>query len=239
MKTKLKTFIQKFQTMSILFAVLLCAGIVFVGVMAQGGKNVSASTSSMVKVAKLSEKNKKARKAYQKLLAKKEFQRTKEKKFTYAVIDLDGNGIDELFIDSGGNCMANMYYQLYTFQKGKVKKLLEIYRVPFIVYEDGTLRYYMGHMDHIEDTYYKLKNGTLHKLMRLYGFWPDSIPKSKRKNAEYNGNMYWTIRKVGKKQVSYDDCQKWIQKFQTKHKTIKVKYYKNTVNNRKSLCKQV
>ncbi len=95
----------------------------------------------------------------------------------------------------------------------------------------------MGHMDHIEDTYYKLKNGTLHKLMRLYGFWPDSISKSKRKNAEYNGDMYWTIRKVGKKQVSYDDCQKWIQKFQTKHKTIKVKYYKNTVNNRKSLCK--
>lgn len=87
-------------------------------------KIVSAESQKKVKPAKLSKKNKKARKAYQELLEKKKFKRTEHNKFTYARIDLDSDGVDELLIDSGGDCNGNMHYLLYTFKKGKVKKLL-------------------------------------------------------------------------------------------------------------------
>jgi len=237
------------QNDRVLHSILLLAMIVsmlLVGVSALTVRAANANTSSnsmkasikTVKTAKLSKKNKKARKAYQRLLAKEQFRRTESNKFSFALIDLDGDGIDELLVDSGGDCMANTYYELYTFQKGKAKDLLGVGRVPFVVYEDGTLEYDMGHMDHIEYSYYKLKNGTLRKRMQLYGFWPDSISESERKNAEYAEGMYWTIRKIGKKAVSYDDCQKWMEKFQSSHTMMKVKYYKNTAKNRKLMTER-
>ena len=103
--------------------------------------NDMLASKKTVTTAKLSKKNKQARKAYQKLLAKKEFKRTESTKFTFALIDLDGDGIDELLVDSGGDIMADMFYQLYTFKEGKVKELLNVARVPFDVYEDGTVEY--------------------------------------------------------------------------------------------------
>ena len=74
----------------------------------------------------------------------------------------------------------------------------------------------MGHMGSMENSYYKIKSGTLHKRMQMYGLC-DSISKKE------------------KKKVSYDDCQKWMKNFTASHKKIKVKYYKNTAKNRKSM----
>lgn len=226
---------REMRKLSILLLLIMFAGTMSAGANVRETKIVRAESQKKVKPAKLSKKNKKARKAYRELLAKKKFKRTEYNKFTYALIDLDSDGIDELLIDSGGNCMANMYYLLYTFKAGKVKELLCVCRVPLIVYEDGTLEYCMGHMSSVENSYYKMKNGTLHKRMQMYGLWPDSISKKQKKKAEYAAGMYWTTKRIGKKKVSYDDCQKWMKKFTASHKKIKVKYYKNTAKNRKSM----
>ena len=88
----------------------------------------------------------------------------------------------------------------------------------------------MGHMGSMENSYYKIKSGTLHKRMQMYGLC-DSISKKEKKKAEYAAGMYWTTKKIGKKKVSYDDCQKWMKNFTASHKKIKVKYYKNTAKN--------
>lgn len=224
---------KEIRKLSILLLLIMLAGTLSAGANVRKTKIVSAESQKEVKTAKLSKKNKKARKAYRELLAKKKFKRTEYNKFTYALIDLDSDGIDELLIDSGGNCNGNMHYLLYTFKKGKVKKLLCVYREPFIVYEDGTLEYSMGHMATMEYCYYNIKNGTLHKRMQMYGLWPDCISKKEKKKAEYADGMYWTKKKIGKKKVSYGDCQKWMKNFESSHKKIKVKYYKNTAKNRK------
>ena len=92
----------------------------------------------------------------------------------------------------------------------------------------------MGHMGSMENSYYKIKSGTLHKRIQMYGLC-DSISKKEKKKAEYAAGMYWTTKKIGKKKVSYDDCQKWMKNFTASHKKIKVKYYKNTAKNRKSM----
>ena len=187
----------------------------------------------------MSNKNKKSRKAYKAFLEKKKFKRTKYNKFKYALIDLDNNGIDELLIDSGGTAMGNKDNFVYTFKNGKVKKLLEAYRVPFSVYEDGTLEYGMGHMGSMEISYYKIQNGSVHKLLQMYGeMGYKNISKSKRENAEFQDDFYWWSKKIENKKVSYADCQEWIKNLQSTQKLVKLKYYKNTKKNRKSMLKK-
>ncbi len=197
------------------------------------------NSSKKIKTAGLSKKNKTARKAYKTFLEKKKFKRTKYNKFKYALIDLDNNGMDELLIDSGGTSMGNQYNSVYTFKNGKVKKLLEGYRVPFSVYEDGTLEYVMGHMGSMEISYYKIQNGSVHKLLQMYGeMGYKNISKSKRENAEFQDDFYWWSKKRENKKVSYADCQEWIKNLQSTHKLVKLKYYKNTKKNRKSMLKK-
>lgn len=197
------------------------------------------SSSKKIKTASLTKKNKKARKAYKAFLEKKKFKRTKDKKFKYALIDLDNNGIDELLIDSGGAYMAVKNNSLYTFKNGKVKKLLEVCRVPFSVYEDGTLEYGMGHMGSMEISYYKIQNGSVHKLLQMYGeMGYKNISKSERKNAEFQDEFYWWSKKIENKKVSYADCQEWIKNLQSTQKLVKLKYYKNTTKNRNSMLKK-
>lgn len=63
----------------------------------------------------------KGKKAYQRFLAKEEFKRTKQNKFTYALIDLDSDGIDELLIDSVAIAPE---YALFAIKNGKSKEVI-------------------------------------------------------------------------------------------------------------------
>lgn len=192
-----------------------------------------------VEAAKLSKKNKKARKAYQALLEKKKFKRSSTSKFKYALINLDSNGIDELVIDSGGTFSAAQFCQLYTYKNGRVKKLAEIPFVPFAVYTDGTVESFYGHTGYIEQKCYRLKNGSLKKLLEMEGNSNyQYLSQKQKKNAEYGDGWYWYIRKIGGKTSSYEACQKWFEKFGSSHKKLKLKYYANTAGNRKAMLKK-
>lgn len=200
---------------------------------------INSKNSRTVKPAKLSRKNKQARKAYKKLLEKQIYKRTKDQKFRYTLIDLDNNGIDELLLDSNSSTSAGQYNRLYTYKNGKVKKLLQIPFVTFIVYTDGTLESFWGHTGYIENKFYKLKNGTVKKqLVMEGGISSPGAGKKPKKNIEYRDGYYWSLKKIGNKNASYAACQNWIKKFTSTHKKLNLKYKNNTNKNRVSMLKR-
>lgn len=200
-------------------------------------------TSKTVKAAKLTKKNKKARKAYKKLLEQRRYQKSERVNPMYALIDLDNNGIDELIIDTDGVYAAGQVNEVYTYKNGKVKKMAEVPFVPFKVYTDGTFQSYYGKGEYIECIYYRLKNGSIKKSMEMTGYQApeNSIPESlKTKNGEYDdyGVNYWRVKKINNKNVSYAACKKWMEKFDSTHKELKLKYRRNNKKNRSTMLKR-
>lgn len=189
-----------------------------------------------VKAAELSKKNIEARKVYKALLEKNKFN-SDYNNISYALTDLDNNGIDELFI-LNNRAAGGAHSELYIFKNGNAKKIVDTERVPLIVYTDGTVEYCMGYQDTFIDIYYKIKNGVVHKPLEMYGSDATFLTESQKKNAESNdGSVYWRSTKIKNRNVSLIDCNEWIENFETKHEELELEYYANTSENRASMLK--
>ncbi len=193
-------------------------------------KMSSSTKAQSVTATKLSAENKRARKAYGVILEDELYRRAADRKVEYALIDLDNNGIDELFVNVVGNCSADYYNAVYAFKDGAAKLLVDIPFVQFQVYTDGTFSDCYGHTGYVEEKYYRVKDGSLITLLETEGHI-----ESSKTGKDYTK---WYLKKIGDKDVSYVACRKWIEKFQASHKEMKLPYKDNTSSNRASMLEK-
>ena len=76
-----------------------------------------------------------------------------------------------------------------------------------------------------ENKYYKIKNGSLEKLLEMEG----------DNNLFGSTGVKWYLTKIGNKNASEAACQKWIKKFESSHKQLTLSYKDNTDENRNSM----
>lgn len=178
-----------------------------------------------VGTAKLTAKNKEARKAYQAVLREGQHIQMSYRQVKYALIDLDSDGIDELFIEILGSSASVYTFPVYTFKGGRAIKLIENPHEGFVVYTDGTFCSVYGMAGYGENKYYKIKNGSLEKLLEMEG----------NNNLFGSTGVKWYLTKIGNKNALEAACQKWIKKFESLHKQLTLSYKDNTDENRNSM----
>lgn len=184
---------------------------------------------------------------YKSILSKSDYKWTKDtswnpdvnktKNYRFAVYDVNGDGVKELFLNNTAAASADGYVSVLTCKNGKIKKLAP--DMDYIVYKkSGIVQASYGHMGVERDTYYQLKNGKWVK--KASGIQTDNNQLGEDSSKVlYKGKDYsYTECKVAGRDVSYKKYSSYLKKL-LKHdtKTVKLKYYKNTAANRSKYLK--
>lgn len=174
---------------------------------------------------------KKAKKAYQKFLANGSYQWTqfqgnaghqKASTYSFALGDINGDKVPELFVTNNNTYYAAGYSRVYTYYKGKVKLAGKLSVPPKKIYTKGHVLYFKDqHTGGYWGTYFKLKNG---KLQAKAGWTATDYP---------NGKYHYTGFTVNGKKVSHAAYKKYVAKLtKNSKKTTGFTYHKNTAANR-------
>jgi hypothetical protein len=122
----------------------------------------------------------------------------------YAFYDINGDGVDELVVDNEDYLWIDkrIEYTVYTFYKGKIKKLLTTEAWLYVWKKTGTILNQGGHGGVGFDKYYKIKKGKAVKVAQKYSY---------RDYAD--GESYiWTHKyKVNNKSVKAPVYNKYIK----------------------------
>lgn len=189
--------------------------------------------------------NKKALKAYEKLLSKKSYKwssasyENKTKNFKFCVIDVNKDGIKDLLLQNDSACHASGYYKLLTYHNGKVKCLLtadniEVYK------KAGIVATSYASTGTVIGRYYKVKNGkTIEKAsFKATDTKEYAVPKVKHKTSgDYP--IYYYSCKINNKEVSYKKYNRQLKKLlkKSKSKATKLEYHTNVKTNREAYIK--
>ena len=188
--------------------------------------------------------NKKACAAYSKMLSKKTMPWAESpgavstKKVKFACKDINKDGVKDLVVYNPEAFDYEGFYRIYTFKKGKVKRVGSYYDVR-VCRNKNFFESSRAHMDNEEYTYYRLgKNGKAKKLA-AYKTQMMSRPNAKVAKTKYiNGDIpvYYYACKVNGKSVSYNKCMKTIKSLKKGSKDT-LKYRANTAKNRAKYLK--
>ncbi len=186
--------------------------------------------------------NTKACKAYAKMLSKSTFKwvdtTVRSRSLKFACQDINKDGVKDLVVYNPEAFDYEGFYRIYTFKKGKVKRVGSYYDVR-VCRNKNFFESSRAHMDNEEYTYYRLgKNGKAKKLA-AYKTQMMSRPNAKVAKTKYiNGDIpvYYYACKVNGKSVSYNKCMKTIKSLKKGSKDT-LKYRANTAKNRAKYLK--
>lgn len=200
-------------------------------------KVVTASTnvSASAEPAFAKSANTKACKAYKEFLSKKTMKwgnsAINPRTLRFACQDINKDGVKDLVLYRKDSFTAEGYFQIYTYAKGKLKRIgtyqsVRVYRNKNFFISD-TERMGYGHF-----TYYRLgKNGKVKKLAS-FDYLMMEEPKSYDKVVVRDGiPFYYYGCKVNGKRVSYETCMAEVKSLKKGAKST-LKYHKNTAANR-------
>lgn len=188
--------------------------------------------------------SKKAMEAYRQLLSKKQYQWTEDvnefsvntnltKSLKFYCADINGDGVKELFLQNTVASWAAGYIKVFTFKKGKVRCVLDSHDIQ-IYKKTNAIKSSESHTGAYYVTYYKLskKNNLVEKLscagtdMKEYA---NPIKHIEKVSDDFK--IYYTSYQVNKKEASYKAYKK-KEKELIKYGVKKIKWHKNTKNNR-------
>lgn len=186
--------------------------------------------------------NTKACKAYAKMLSKNTFEwvntTVSSSALKFACQDINKDGVKDLVVYNPEAYDYEGYYRIYTFKKGKVKRVGSYYDVR-VCRNKNFFANYRAHMDNEDCTYYRLgKDGRAKKLVSCKTQMMQK-PSAKVAKVKYiNGSIpvYYYACKVNGKSVSYDKCMAKIKSLKKGSKDT-LKYRVNTAKNRAKYLK--
>jgi hypothetical protein len=201
-----------------------------------------------VQTAQAQTKAKKAKRAYKRLLSGSSYQWgsyleevAKASNYDFALGDINGDKVPELFIQNHAVSYSEGYSRVYTYYKGKTKLLTKLSVPPAKIYKKRHVLYYWDmHTGSMWGTFYKLKHGKLVKKASWQGI--DEI-EHELEHAHHtlhkHGSCYYTKCKIGSKSVGFKKYRSYVRKLLEVKKlpseTLKSKgwnYHKNTRANR-------
>ncbi len=194
------------------------------------GYSFVAENISHVEAASKKSKNKKAMAAYKKVLEKSKYKNSSYNKFKFATYDINGDGVKELLIDSGGEYSAAQYCEIYTYYKGKARKLKAEYLIyrP-IVFTNGVFSCGFAHTGGYYENYYKIKKGKLQLVSRHY--YHDGPGPS-------GGLAFYTDECVVDGLSSTADAfTAWRNAYDSTHTKAKISYHNNSKSCRNKFLK--
>lgn len=186
--------------------------------------------------------NTKACKAYAKMLSKSTFKwvgtTVSSHSLKFACQDINKDGVKDLIVYNPVAFDYEGFYRIYTFKKGKVKRVGSYYDVR-VCRNKNFFESSRAHMDNAEYTYYRLgKDGKAKKLVS-YKTQMMQKPSAKIAKIKYiNGDVpvYYYACKVNGKSVSYSKCMAKIKSLKKGSKDT-LKYRANTAKNRAKYLK--
>lgn len=186
--------------------------------------------------------NAKACKAYAKMLSKSTFKwvgtTVSSSSLKFACQDINKDGVKDLVVYNPEAFDYEGFYRIYTFKKGKVKRVGSYYDVR-ACRNKNFFSNYRAHMDNEECTYYRLGKDGKAKKLASYKTQMMQKPSAKVAKVKYiNGSIpvYYYACKVNGKSVSYDKCMAKIKSLKKGSKDT-LKYRANTAKNRAKYLK--
>lgn len=184
----------------------------------------SVQAASRKKINK--KKNKKALKAYKKILSRDKYQISSTNDFKFDVYDINGDGVQELIIDSGGKYSYCMYGEVYTYTGGKAKKLKSPYSYGApVIYSNGVIYFSYAHTGGYYFDYFRIKKGKQKIAARYYchdGY-----------NPKTGGVKFFTDEcKLNGKKSSVKKYNKWVKNLERNARVITLDMHSNTYSNR-------
>ena len=179
--------------------------------------NIISEHMSCGKVYAASKKktNKKAMKAYKRLLKNTSYDK-------FALADINRDGVKELFICDESGMMSD---QLYVYKSGKVVKVDDYSWAWGIGFYSNKKYIYAERVGMFDDiiAYYRLNsNGKIIELARRSG------------EVTFNGNRKVKYTYIVKgKEVTKKKYNSYVKKLKKKAKKLELKYHENTSKNRK------
>jgi hypothetical protein len=141
-------------------------------------------------------------------------------KLEFAVFDINGDGVKELYLTGDDGYHAN----IYTYYKGKVKQIDSAFSGKYIYYRNANLVYSDTYHSSFDKSYSKLKNGKMVTLASAEG----EITFDENDNQVITYSKY-TVKGKTTTKAKYNAYVKKLKSGKTKGK---LKLYKNTQKNR-------
>lgn len=224
---------KKFHISKKLISVLMAAAIILTFVILPA-QSVSASSSTNT--------NKKAIAAYKRMLSKETYHwssvdyENQTSKFSFACVDLNGDGVKELIVHNSSACHASGYYKIFAYVNNRVKcvktcaDVVWYKKAKVIGIDDAHTGFYTG-------VFYKLsKKG---KLVNKASYRATDMKEyAKHVKHREGGNglyIYYTSYKINGKETSYKKYKKAFKKLIKTKKYTSLNFKENNYMNRANM----
>lgn len=184
--------------------------------------------------------NKKALKAYKKMLSRKKLTWGSGKadltvNMRFALVDVNKDGVKELLLINDESCYAAGYFRLYSYVNGKVKLITSINNRP-VFYQNKLMRIDFVHTGGFATSYYKYKKNDLKCILSMSGMGSkEVIPEDVKKivKKKYNGmDVYYFDFSINNKECTYAKYKARLNQLTQGVEKVKYKFNKNTKANR-------